>query len=300
MELDSLELTVCFCKDLKAFNFFQKLTLYAIVAIASDDPNRKLNERQQQQQRTHTDRNADGDGSNPEWYHAMRFDLGWVSFQDCEHLFLHFEFRHDGLILGEKLIGETRVPMKHLIQETDRAGIARFVNYEVRTAEGKPNGVVNLSYKVNGNGNPVVLGAPERLLVQYHNAPNQNQNETRIRYPTLEINSSPRAINYPPLAIPVNRIAEGYPSPSNFAPPPIVSSPSSGGYNYYYPPPFSPPPSTAAPLRGSLPAPLPPPYLFQVPPPPAPPVTSAAQSYPPPGPEVYPWPSAPNFQAPRW
>ncbi|KAI4350409.1 hypothetical protein L6164_004867 [Bauhinia variegata] len=301
MELNSLELKVCYCKDLKAFNFFQKLTLYALVSIVRDDPKRKLNEKQQQ--RTQTDRDADGDGNNPEWYHEMRFDLGWVSFHDCDHLFLHFEFRHDGLLLGDKLIGETRVPLKDLIQ--DCAGIVRFVNYEVRNGDGKPNGVVNFSYKVNGNGvaanqsgdflegkitgYPVVPAAQETELVQYPNATNYDYspNQSQIQYPRLEIDSSPCGIVYPPLAIPVNATEEGYPSPSSFAPPPVVSSPSSAGYNYYYPPAFSPRNLTAAPPFGSPP---PPPYWF--PPPPPPHMMSGAGYHPPP---------CPNFpEAPRW
>ena len=144
----SLELKVISCKNLNAFNFFQKLTIYATISITSDDPKKKLSDKQKQQQRTQTHREEGSDGSHPEWNQEIRFDLNWVSFHDCDDLFVHFEFRHDGLLLGDKLIGEVKVPLKDLIREG--GGTTRFVLYEVRSGDGKPNGIFNFSYKVNG------------------------------------------------------------------------------------------------------------------------------------------------------
>ncbi|KAJ7976330.1 protein SRC2-like [Quillaja saponaria] len=151
MEATSMDLKVISGKDLKAFNFFQKLTLYALVLIVSDDPQKELDKKEKQQQRTPTDRDEDGDGSNPEWNHEMRFDLELISSHDYENLFVLFELRHEGLVFGDKTIGEVRVPLKDLIQEPNN-GVVRFVTYEVRTIDGKPNGSLKFSYRVNGKG----------------------------------------------------------------------------------------------------------------------------------------------------
>ncbi|RYR54132.1 hypothetical protein Ahy_A06g029389 isoform A [Arachis hypogaea] len=145
-----MELKLISCNDLKAFNFFQKLTLYAVVWIESDDPNRTLKESQSQQQRTRTDREADGDGANPEWHHDAIFDLAWITpslLEGSEGLFFRFEFRHDGTLLGDKLIGECRVPVADLVRDAAKSDAASSVSYQVRSGEGKPNGIFNFSYR---------------------------------------------------------------------------------------------------------------------------------------------------------
>ncbi|XP_061375705.1 protein SRC2-like [Gastrolobium bilobum] len=291
MEPRCIELKLISCKDLKAFNFFQKLTVYALVSIASNDPKRELSEEQKQQQRTQTDRDSDndGDGSNPEWNHEARFDLGWLSQpRDSDDLFFRFEFRHDAVILGDKLIGECRVPLADLIRDAGFVdgvarfvsyevrsgdGVARFVSYEVRSGDGKPNGIFNFSYRLKGIGTHssqiLVSGYP--LLAPEDCAPNQSH----VQYPTVEFENP--SCCYPTVALPVGSFQEGflYPPPA-VAPPPPVSSPSSGEYNYYYPP-----------------LPPPPPYPYPPPPPPV------SQSYPPFGPEAHPWPSGPYCEH-RW
>ncbi|OMO98538.1 C2 calcium-dependent membrane targeting [Corchorus capsularis] len=123
MESSFIEIKVISCKDLKAFNFFQKLSVYALVSIARDD-DKKVDEKQQQ--RTPTDREGDG---NPEWNHTVRFDLSKALLQDLDNLLIHFDLRHEGLMFGYKTIGEVRVPLKDLIQESN--GVVRFVIYEV-------------------------------------------------------------------------------------------------------------------------------------------------------------------------
>lgn len=72
-----MEVKLISCKDLRAFNFFQKLTVYATVFIDSEDPKREMTEERRQRQRTLTHRESDDDGSNPDWNHNVRFDLGW-------------------------------------------------------------------------------------------------------------------------------------------------------------------------------------------------------------------------------
>ncbi|KHN46825.1 hypothetical protein glysoja_015076 [Glycine soja] len=113
-ETKCIELKLISCKDISAFNFFQKLTLYALVFIESEDPNTDLTAEQRQMQRTLTDRDPDGDGSNPEWNHHARFDLWWLSHSsrdsDGSDLFLRFEFRHDGVILEGRISGYPVLP----------------------------------------------------------------------------------------------------------------------------------------------------------------------------------------------
>ncbi|XP_058179857.1 uncharacterized protein LOC131298420 [Rhododendron vialii] len=148
----SLELKLMGCKGLQAFNFFQKLKVFAVVSLTSDTPgNKHHHPLQQQQQRTKTD--AEGD-KDPEWNHEMRFDLDAVGREDCDHLYLHIDLRYE--FFGDKSLGEVRVPLTDLVCDSatglgehgENCGVARFVSYEVRTHEKKPNGVITFSYKV--------------------------------------------------------------------------------------------------------------------------------------------------------
>ncbi|XP_044502591.1 uncharacterized protein LOC123223500 [Mangifera indica] len=148
MELSSIDLKVMYCKDLKGFKFFQKLTVSCLVSIISDNPDKKLEHKQQH--RTPADKEGDG---NPEWKHEMQFDLKGISIHNCDHLFIHFELKHEGVMFGNKNIGEVRVPCKDLFLDSN--GNFKFVNYEVRTSDKKPNGVLCFAYKVNGIGFPI-------------------------------------------------------------------------------------------------------------------------------------------------
>ncbi|XP_020219266.1 wiskott-Aldrich syndrome protein homolog [Cajanus cajan] len=283
----SIKVKLISCKDVRSFNFFQKLTLYATVFVESEDPKRDLTEEQKQRQRTLTHRDGDGDGSNPEWNHHARFHLAWLPRDSAvDDLFLRFEFRHDGLILGDKLIGECRVALADLIRDADAA--ERFVSYEVRSAEGKPNGIFNFSYKVKGLGlgpgpgpgpgigignlssqilEGRISGYP--ILAPEDCAPVQSH----VQYPTCEIQNT---CSYPTVAVPVGSAV--YPAAAPPPPPDVMSSPG-GGYDCYYPPP-PPPPHVAYPY-----------------PPPPPPVVHA---YPPPfGPQAHHWPPGPCCDR-RW
>lgn len=256
MDSNSLELKVSYCKDLRAFNFFQKLSAYALVSIVSDDPNKKLE--RNQQQRTPAD--GEGDG-NPEWNHEMRFDLKEVSFQDCEHLFLQFDLRHQGVMFGDKTIGEVRVAFKDLTQQSN-LGVLRFVSYQVRASDGKPNGVLSFSYKVTGTTSA---------------SSSSPHDDHEIHYPTLEVlqndlseeqeQEQEQQQKQQPFSAP--QYLQGYPSHhTNYYPP----------ADAHYPPP--PPPPLPPPLFHQLP---PPP-----PPPPPPPMLHGACCHPP-RPHIYPW-----------
>ncbi|KAA8530040.1 hypothetical protein F0562_004749 [Nyssa sinensis] len=245
MESNSLELKVMYCKDLKAFNFFQTLSVYAVVSIVSDDPTKKLH---QQQHRTPTDKEGDG---NPEWNHEMRFDLGdntSIFYQDSDHLFLHFDLRSEGLLVfGDKSIGEVHVPFKDLVQDFN--GIVRFVSYEVRSSDGKPNGVLNFTYKVKEKGMSTgnqIDGYPihhDHHHHHTHSSPEMHQSTPEVVPSPFSLSSS--QVHYPSLDLQFPS-QEGYYSQENF---------------YYLPPPQSLLPPVLLP-------PPPPPTHFPPPPPP--------------------------------
>ncbi|GKV44336.1 hypothetical protein SLEP1_g51529 [Rubroshorea leprosula] len=201
-----IEFKVISCKDLKSFNFFQKLLVYALVYLAGDDSNQKLDDQKMQQQRTPTDKEGDG---NPEWNHEMRFDLGLL--EDCDHpLFIHFDLRHEGIMFGDKTIGQVLVPMTDLIQDSN-AGVVRFVSYEVRTTDGKPNGVLHFSYKVSGismatdSAHPQITGFPVR-----HHHQDQIQSSSSS---SSEVESGSPKIQYPSLGLEYNTSQKSPPSP---------------------------------------------------------------------------------------
>ncbi|KAL6994547.1 hypothetical protein U1Q18_012650 [Sarracenia purpurea var. burkii] len=146
----SLQLKLMNCKALQGFNFFQKLSVYAVASLASDDPS---NKQLAQQQRTPADTQGDKD---PDWNnHEMFFDLGFGGRDGCEddfddHHFLHFDLRTELAVFGDKSLGEVHVLLKDLINQQEETSneIVRFVSYEVRTSDKKPNGVLSFSYKV--------------------------------------------------------------------------------------------------------------------------------------------------------
>lgn len=284
-EPSSLELKLLSCKELKSFNFFQKLTLYALVFIDTNDPQRKIDDNHKQHQKTPVDRS---DGDAPEWNHEMKFDLRWVSIRDCDHLFFHFEFRHDGVILGNKLVGEVRVPLRDLILDAGQAlGVARFVNYEVRNGDGKPNGIFSFSYKLIGkkglatgdsfgNLDGKISGYP--VIEDCHDS----MNSPSFQRPALEIQTETASCGYGNGSIypsvpmsPVDPLASYLFSPPE---PPSVSSPSPADFFYCYPPPSS-----------HFPPPPPVPHAFPFPFPPPPPGSYGPQYFEPIGPEAHRW-----------
>ncbi|TYH28761.1 hypothetical protein ES288_A02G169600v1 [Gossypium darwinii] len=251
-----IELRVISCKSLKAFNFFQKLSVCALVYIAGDDD--KKTDRKQLK-RTPTDREGDG---NPEWNHTVRFEVSDDLLRDCDKIFVHFDLRHEGSMFGDKTIGEVVVPLLDLIQESNN-GVVRFVTYQVRTTDGKANGELNFSFKVVniGKDEGSKVETPASLITGYplcyHHSPAPE--------PSLEVESESPEVHYPVLDL-EDMLVQG---------PHQLHSTSSGSQdlnliqetnyflpqNGYYelPPPPQPPP----------PHPPPPPPLPYPPPPPA-------------------------------
>uniref|UniRef100_F6HJ81 C2 domain-containing protein n=2 Tax=Vitis vinifera TaxID=29760 RepID=F6HJ81_VITVI len=189
---DSMELKVISCKHLKAFNFFQKLVVYAVVSIISDE-SKNSNQKHQiqclQRQKTPVDRDGNG---NPEWNHQLQFDLRDISLADSANYYVKFSLRCEGIVFGNKTIGEVCVPLKELIDEFNRA--VRFVSYQVRTTDGKPNGVLNFSYKLNIKGSDLpAVEAPEdehlpypSVEVEEFHAPKKDS-----CYPSVDVSTLP-------------------------------------------------------------------------------------------------------------
>ncbi|KAJ4826065.1 hypothetical protein Tsubulata_000729 [Turnera subulata] len=190
MEAVSLELKLISCRHLKSFNFFQKPSVYAVVCIFRDEDDNKKQE--EQRQKTPVDRKG---GANPEWNHRMLFDLRSIQLQEhVDNLFLKFELRYEGIVFGNKTIGEVCVPFKDLIGDLN--GSLRYVSYQVRNSDRKANGVLNFSYKVNGKATKI--GSVDSAKAKLGSG--VNCSTEKVHYPSLEIQVQPRkACLYPSL-----------------------------------------------------------------------------------------------------
>ncbi|XP_068645698.1 protein SRC2 homolog [Aristolochia californica] len=157
MASNKIDLKLISCKDLKVFNFFQKLSVYAVAALGTGDREKGT---RKQLQKTPIDREG---GGNPEWNHEVRFDLDEIHSGGLNSLFIEIDLLCDGIFVN-KNVGEVRVPVSDLIGEFN--GLMRFVSYQVRSTDGKSNGVLTFSYVVNWHGKiggadlPSVYSAP--------------------------------------------------------------------------------------------------------------------------------------------
>ncbi|XVF14617.1 hypothetical protein REPUB_Repub09cG0076600 [Reevesia pubescens] len=189
MDWSSLELKVISCKDLKAFNFFQKLSAYSVVSIMIVNEQAKKKEEQQkhlQRQKTSIHKG----GKNPEWNHVFQFDLESLPPEETDHIFIKFDLRNEGFV--DRTIGEVRVPLNALIDEF--CGVVRFLSYQVRNSEGKPNGVLNFSYKLIGR-----IKKSGNDSLQLESSPETQFCSEKIVYPKLEVDNRSRDIQYPSL-----------------------------------------------------------------------------------------------------
>ncbi|KAM7279202.1 hypothetical protein ACFE04_006336 [Oxalis oulophora] len=292
----NIELKVMYAKDVTAFNFFQPLNVYVVVSIINKDHPEKVLVKEQ---RTAADKEGDG---NPEWNHEMKFDLNhhdWL--EDYKDLFLLFSFKHEGVMFGDKDIGEVHVPFTDLIQEFN--GILRFVNYEIRSPEGKPNGMLNFSYKVNGKRKDHNFGIGSGLVHitgyqhhhhhhhhDHHNDNHQSVSE-RIQYPSFdqeETTTTLYSVSQHDHSLPAqphhHQSQDIYPPPNTqpFLPPPPEQS--MFPHHPLLPPP--PPEQSMFPHHPLLPPP---------PPPPPPAMSNGVCYYPP-----YPYPPSPRAYPPPW
>lgn len=151
----TLEITVLSCKDLRCFNFFQRPSFYAAAALGRAEKTRAS---RLQKQLTPPD--AAG-GSHPEWNHAIRFDLAAVPAPDRPAFFLEFDFLAEAALFRDRLAGHVFVPLVDLLGGAAGGSSARHVMYQVRSPEGKANGVLSFSYKLAGTPMPQSPPTPE-------------------------------------------------------------------------------------------------------------------------------------------
>ncbi|KAK8713268.1 hypothetical protein V6N13_148489 [Hibiscus sabdariffa] len=261
-----IHLRLISCKSLKAFNFFQKLSVYALVSIANDDDkhlDRKLS------QRTPTDREGDG---NPEWNHTIRFQLCHDLVRDCDKCFLHFDLYHEGAMFGDKFIGDVVVPLVDLIRDSN--GAVRFVTYQVRTRDGKSNGEMNFSFMVKiGKDQGFKIESPATLITGYPLLlPPRHSPEPEPEFCSSEVeNGSPR-VQYPVLDLQDMLVQGPQLHSSSFGKQdlnPIQETnyflPQNGYYQLPTPPPLPYPPPPAAMAQGGSHF-----YCYAPPPPPPP------------------------------
>ncbi|XP_009359909.2 protein SRC2 homolog [Pyrus x bretschneideri] len=229
-DCSSIELKVISCKDLSAFNFFNRLSVYAAVSIFNDEVKKEEQKKHlQQRQKTPVDREGD---CNPEWNHPMQFDTKDLSLVDeFDNLFVEFDIRCDS-VFGKKSIGKVRVPFADLIDDQCNEAV-RFVSYQVRTSDGKPNGVLNFSYKVIKKNTKVGIHDSQESdssskLTTASVYPDPADNTVQSLYPTLDVQVQSRDINV------------SYPSLSDVrAPLPTISVPSPKFNCHWRPEPYN-------------------------------------------------------------
>ncbi|PQQ00918.1 uncharacterized protein Pyn_39870 [Prunus yedoensis var. nudiflora] len=157
-------------------------------------------------------------------------------------LLIHFDLRHQGLGIlgiGDRSIGEVRVPLNDLMipyiqpSSANNSGLglggvqqqqqqARYVNYQVRTSDEKPNGILTFSYKL-------------KLLIKGGGTDNQ----PRIQYPTITLEEDDDD------DIMHNSCLPQYHHPYD---PPVAVA----GHRTYYPPPHHTAPSLPWQIMGHL------------------------------------------------
>ena len=131
MATRTLELTLISAKDLKEVNLLSKMEVYAVVSLSGDPRSR---------QRIQADRTG---GRNPTWNATLRFNVP-ASGAGSLHVLLRAE-----RALGDRDVGEVHIPLSELLSGAPDGPVpAKFVAYQVRKiSSGKPQGVLNLSYK---------------------------------------------------------------------------------------------------------------------------------------------------------
>ncbi|KAJ8506851.1 hypothetical protein OPV22_007737 [Ensete ventricosum] len=134
-----MEVTLISAEDLDDVNVFTKMHVYAVVSFASKPRFRR---------RTPTDKNG---GKSPSWNATFRL-LVPVDPAAARRLVLHVLLRSER-ILGDRDVGEVYIPLTELLVDggdkpSSSSSGPQFVSYQVRkTGSGKPQGVLNLSYK---------------------------------------------------------------------------------------------------------------------------------------------------------
>ncbi|XP_041000897.1 protein SRC2-like [Juglans microcarpa x Juglans regia] len=230
MEYRTLEINVTSAKDLKDLNLFSKMDVYVVVSLSGD----------KQKAKTKVDREG---GTSPSWNFPVKFTIDESAARQ-NRLNLEFKLRCDRSLGGDKDVGVVYVPVAELLNSTGDGKSMQFVSYQVTKPSGKPQGMLNFSYKfiekVAAGGEPLV--------------PEAKAHEPVTAYPAPVVGTSALPYDglYPPAAAP-------HPPPPPYG---IGYPPPPPGYGYPPPPPgygYPPPP----PGYGYPPPPPPPGYGYQ-------------------------------------
>ncbi|XAR52618.1 hypothetical protein NMG60_11020773 [Bertholletia excelsa] len=226
MEYRPLEITVISADDLKDVNMLTKMDVYVVVSIANDPRTKR---------RTRVDKDG---GKNPRWNDRLSFSVDQSALARQPNLCLVLTIRSERP-LGDKDIGEVTIPINELLASnpTDDAP-ERIVDYQVRTASGKPKGTLRFSYKFR-----------EKITAATnHAAVSKGGEEPVTAYPPAYAAASASYAPPPGLAYaPPAGTATAYAKPGGYPPPPP-------GYGYPPPPPhygpYPPPAGYAYPPQG--------------------------------------------------
>ncbi|KAL6839909.1 hypothetical protein ACP4OV_029719 [Aristida adscensionis] len=280
MATRTLDLTLISAKDLKEVNLLSKMEVYAVVSLSGDPRSR---------QRIQADRAG---GRNPTWNATLRFTIP-ASGAGSLHVLLRAE-----RALGDRDVGEVHIPLSELLAGApDGAVPPKFVAYQVRKiSSGKPQGVLNLSYKLGEVTQSAAGYAPNASATAYAQPPPASAYPPPSAYPpaakadayppptayppAAKADAYPPATAYPPAAK-ADAAATAYPPPSGYPP---AGKPAKGGEPVTAYPAAG--PSTAAPYAAP-----PPQYGYGYPPqqpagygyPPPPPQAGYGYGYPPQG-----------------
>ncbi|XP_047335883.1 protein SRC2-like [Impatiens glandulifera] len=135
----TLEINVRSAKHLNDVNYISKMDVYAVVFISGDS-------KSSEKFKTTIDRAG---GTNPSWNFPIQFSIDESAARQ-NRLTLVIILRCDRS-LGDKKIGEIRVPIKDLLAPAPAGGGVnkpQFVTYQVRKPSGSPRGgELHFSYK---------------------------------------------------------------------------------------------------------------------------------------------------------
>ncbi|KAL8485025.1 hypothetical protein ACS0TY_027358 [Phlomoides rotata] len=310
MESRNLEITLQSAKDLASVNLFTKMDVYAVVSISGGDKNSK--------QKTKTPVDHDGD-ANPTWNFTMKFTVDEAALQ-MNRLTLDFKLVCERA-LGDKDVGEVRVPIKELLDSPVKAGGdgKQFVSYQVRKPSGKPKGQLAFSYQFSGKTLGAAVASPYAAASPLAPPSGKADSEPVTAYPagSSSVYPPPGAYpamesggHYPPAAYSAVESSGHYPPPQAYPGaegskpyPPPQAYPGDEG-NKPYPPPQSypgaegnkpyPPPQAYPGAEGSKPY---PPSMGYPPAGAAPPPAHGGYGYPPPG-TGYGYPPPPGYGYP--
>lgn len=242
MECRPLDITIISATDLKDVNLLSKMDVYAVVSVSGDY-------RSSQKQKTPVDKDS---GPNPNWNYTVKFTVLEDALQKNQ-LTLKIKLVSDRSF-GDKEIGEVKISIKELLDNSNYENGDKRVSYSVRLPNGKTKGTLNFAFKfgekftaqapVQPLAHKTATGEPVMAYPPGHAGPSQG-------YPPAGAYPYPPPGGYPPPPQP----GYAYPAPVATAPPGGCPPPPPPGYGY-------PAPTAAAPGYGYQPYPAQPGYGY--------------------------------------